>query len=765
MLKPGQPFSFPTFTTLKTLINQSLYPQALKSSTFLQNPQLTDSIYSLFIKSGFILDQFLAASLITHFSSSADFPRASQLLHDTLNPDTVVYNSLICGYARFGQSEPAFELFNGLRQVGLKPDVYTSSSLIKCCENFKQNEIAHGVFVKLGFVDSVFVVSGLVENYSKLGFFGEAEKCFDECLVLDSVVWTAMINGYVWNGEFKMGRDVFMAMRGLGLGVNEFSLTSVIGGLFDAKEGGQIHGYGVKMGYLYGRSTHLSNALINMYCRCGCKTDAVKVFDELPNPDVVSWTGRIDAAYDAAAAFELFKLCISRGLEINEYTIITILSSIEGPEMLKPGKQIHALSYKAGYMFAVPVYNVLISMYGKSWIMDDAKRAFDEMICRDSVSWNSLITGYTENGLGTQAIAVFSQMCNDSLKPNKYTLASILEVASSSKSPEQLMQIHSIIIKLGFISDDSMQCCLLTAYGKCNAIDESKRVFNEINKVESVHLNAMAGTFAHAGCHVDVLHLFQTRWNSSLEVDSITLSIVLKACGLLTDLDQGRVIHSLTLKSGLVIDNFIASAIIDVYCKCGSLDDAQKTFRNIAKDNLAAWNAMMMGYAQYGSYDEVCYLLDKMPKFGVKPDEITYLGVLSACCHAGLVNKAQYHLNSMFNLHGVIPCLEHYACLVDGLGRVGLLEEARSSIDQMPILPDARIWQILLSACNVHGNVDLGKFAARRLVELQPENESAFVLLSNLYASAGMWNDVGELRMEMKERIVCKEPGSSWILT
>ncbi|CAL5373939.1 unnamed protein product [Camellia sinensis] len=171
---------------------------------------------------------------------------------------------------------------------------------------------------------------------------------------------------------------------------------------------------------------------------------------------------------------------------------------------------------------------------------------------------------------------------------------------------------------------------------------------------------------------------------------------------------------------------------------------------------------MLMGYAQRGCFHEVFDLFKKMPELGMKPDEITYLGVLSSCCHAGLVNEAQSHLNSMFESHGVIPCLEHYACVVDVLGRVGLVEEAKRIIDQMPICPDAQIWQILLSACNIHGNVELGKVAAREL-QLQPENDSAYILLSNLYASAGMWNAVGSLRKEMKQRIIYTEPSSSWI--
>ena len=257
-------------------------------------------------------------------------------------------------------------------------------------------------------------------------------------------------------------------------------------------------------------------------------------------------------------------------------------------------------------------------------------------------------------------------------------------------------------------------------------------------------------------CHADTLNMFYTSRRLYLEIDSTIFSIVVKACGALTDLVQGRVVHSLCLKFGFDQDTFVESTVIDIYCKCGSIGDAQKAFRITSRDNLAAWNAMIMGYAQHGCFHEVSEIFEKMCKSGIESDEITFFGFLTSCCHEGLVREANDYLNSMFEHHGVIPHLEHYACMVDLLRRVGLLEDAKRTIDQMPIHPDAHIWQILLSACNIHGNVVLGNVAARKLLELQPENESAYLLLSNLYAYAGMWSDVGKLRKQRKEKVVHK---------
>ncbi|XVE57936.1 hypothetical protein DITRI_Ditri04bG0129500 [Diplodiscus trichospermus] len=749
--------------SIKALITQKLLPQALKTSLSPHSPLLTDQIYSHFVKSGHSLNPFLSSTLISHFAKHADFSRAISFFLDTPEPDTISFNSLISGFARFGQTASVFELFNELRQFGLKPDVFTLSGLVKGCERPEENEIVHSVCLRSGFGNGAFVVSGLIENYAKNGNLVSAEKCFRECLDVDNVVLTAMICGYFWNGEFDKGREVFVEMRDFGFELNEFSLTGVISGLFDVKEGQQIHGIGLKKGFLCGGSIHFNNAVMSLYSRCGIKVEAFKMFDEITDPDIVSWTERIGAAFDGFEAFGLFKSLRHKGLGVNEYTIINVLSVVAGEGMLCLGKQIQTVCQKEGFLRVVFVGNALICMYGKCGKMDDARSIFDDMVFQDSVSWNSLIAGYSENGFVSLTLEMFSTMQVVSVEVNSYTLASILGAVSDSNSLHLVVQIHSHMVKCGFMLDDYVVSCLITTYGRCGSSDESIRVFSDIHKITVMHLNAMLTTLVNADCHADSLDFFRNAVISNIEVDSKTFSIILKACSAITDLEQGRGIQSLALKSGFNHDCFVETAVIDLYCKCGSIGDAQKAFTCASIDNLAAWNAMITGYAQHGCYNEAFELYVRMTKSRIEPDEITYLGLLTSCCHAGLVHEALSYMNSMVECHGLIPHLEHYSCMIDLLGRVGLLQEAKKTIDQMPMKPDARIWQILLSACCIHGYVDMGRDAAIKLLELQPDNESAYILLSNFCASAGLWDAVRKLRREMKERLLCKEPGSSWI--
>lgn len=293
-------------------------------------------------------------------------------------------------------------------------------------------------------------------------------------------------------------------------------------------------------------------------------------------------------------------------------------------------------------------------------------------------------------------------------------------------------------------------------------MDYAKKVFSTVSESNVEHLQVMAATAVTAGCPEEALECCKSAVSLWSEIDVVTLSVVLKACSSLTNLGLGRAIHCLVMKSGLGSDRFVETAVVDFYCKSGSIADAQNIFVDISSHNLAAWNAMIMGYAQHGCYDEVLDLFGNMTELGIKPDEITYLGILQACCHVGLVKEANFHLSSMFEVHGVVPCLEHYACIVDLLGRVGLIKEAKLIIDQMPVSPDAQIWQSLLSACHNFGKLKLGEVAARELLKLQPENDSAYILMSNLYAKAGNWDAVRRMRKEMKEKSIYKEPGSSW---
>ncbi|KAG1360865.1 pentatricopeptide repeat-containing protein, chloroplastic-like [Cocos nucifera] len=746
----------------------ALLPEALRTSAVHHPTALTLQLLSLSLKSGLFPDLHLATHLIGRLSHYGHLSEARALLLHTPAADTAAWNALIAGCARNDRVELAFQLFKELPLHGLNPDAFTLSSLLKASSHGEilATEVVHGVAVKMGFLSAVYVFTGLLDNYSKIGELGLAEKCFEECPLLDSGVWTAMVSGYVKNGMIGSAVGTFKEILDLGLSLNEFCLTSVLAALsdgeFDVKQGKQIHCLSIKVGFLCCDLMPLSNALLSMYCRCGTKADGLRAFGEIQEPDVVSWSTLI-RVLDGDEALGLFRFLLSRDVDVNEFTLINVVSVIDGPELLRGGKQIQAWCFRNGFASIVSVGNALVSMYGKCGQINDAKQLFDEMAERDIISWNALIAACVANCMPDRVLWLFSWMRHSSFKPNISTLSSLFEAASRFSTSNLAAQIHSYIIKLGHIFDDCIATVLITLYGNCDRIDESKQVFDEVDRRVLVHMNAMASTFVQTGHHADAIKLFKRTRHVGMEVDNVSLSVVIKAYCALTSIEQGRSMHSLALKLGIDRDSLVGSGLVDIYCKCGSLGEAIKVFEELPKSNLATWNAMLTGYAQHGCYDKVINHFKKMMEEGIDPDEITFLGVLFASCHGGHVEEAYYYLNSMIEDHGVVPSVEHYACVVDLLGRLGQLEEAKRIIDQMPLSPDSRMWQIFLTACNIHVNVKLGEIAAQELLKLEPDNDSAYVLLSNIYAMIGKWDEVRKLRRGMRERTVWKEPGCSWI--
>lgn len=261
----------------------------------------------------------------------------------------------------------------------------------------------------------------------------------------------------------------------------------------------------------------------------------------------------------------------------------------------------------------------------------------------------------------------------------------------------------------------------------------------------------------------DALKLHSLMMESGARPDHSTIVVVLSACSLLASLRQGRQIHSIVIKSGYGWNISVGNTLITMYSKCGSIHDSEFVFRQMQNLDLVSWNTIIAGYARHGHYDKALGLFDEMRRNGLKPDGITFLSVLSACGHVGKVKESIDWFNSMVDDYGIAPKAEHYYCLVDILSRAGQLEKAYKFIREMPFEANGTVWGAFLGACHVHLNVDLAELAAKNLVELEPHNSGAYVMLSNIYAAAGMWRDVTRVRGLMKEQGIKKQPGYSWL--
>eukprot|EP01018_Ginkgo_biloba_P005621 Gb_23018 [translate_table: standard] len=408
-------------------------------------------------------------------------------------------------------------------------------------------------------------------------------------------------------------------------------------------------------------------------------------------------------------------------------------------------------------------WNTMITGYVKCGSVEDARQLFDKMPERDGVSWNAMIAGYASRGISKEALRLFWESHLTNVKPTHFTFTSVLSACASLPDLEQGKQVHVPIIKGGLELNVFVGCALLDMYAKCGNIEDAHRLFVRMPKGDVVSWTTIIGGYVQNGHGEEALKLFfQMRWED-VKPNQFTFASVLSACANIAALEHGKQVHVHVIQSGFESNIFVSSALVDMYAKCGSIEEAHQSFGKMHRRDLVSWTLMIAGYAQNGQGCEALQLFEQMLQAGMKPNHITFICVLSACSHSGLVDEGLRYFDSMSQDHGIAPTADHYACMIDLLGRAGHLVEAENIISNMPYEPDGSMWRALLGACRVHGNMELGKRAAERLFELEPQNAATYVQLSHIYAAAGRWDEVAKLRKLIKERGVKKDPGCSWI--
>eukprot|EP01018_Ginkgo_biloba_P013623 Gb_08394 [translate_table: standard] len=439
-----------------------------------------------------------------------------------------------------------------------------------------------------------------------------------------------------------------------------------------------------------------------------------------------------------------------------------LLRTCVSKRSLAEGKLIHAHIIKSGIQHDIYLGNNLVHMYVRCTSIVDARQVFDKMPERNTISWTAMIAGYAQNNYGEEALKLYCEMHRIDMQANQFTFASVLRACARLAALDQGRQIHAHIIGTEFESNVFVGSALVDMYAKCRNIDDARNMFEKMSERDAVSWNAMIAGYALNGHGEEALNHFNHMQNAGIKPYQATFSSVLMACATLIFLEPGKQVHGHTIKTGLESDVFVGSALLDMYAKCGSIQDAQNVFGKITARDAISWNAMIAGYAHHGLGKEVLRVFKQMKREGMKPNSSTFISVLSACSHAGLVEEGHGHFDSMFRDHEVTPKMEHYACMVDLLGRAGCLDEAHDFIRKMPFEPGVVTWRTLLGACRIHGDVVLAEHAAKRIFKLEPQDTPTWVLLSNVYAAACRWDDVSKVRKIMKDRgMIRNEPERS----
>ncbi|CAA2985375.1 pentatricopeptide repeat-containing At5g52630 [Olea europaea subsp. europaea] len=403
-----------------------------------------------------------------------------------------------------------------------------------------------------------------------------------------------------------------------------------------------------------------------------------------------------------------------------------------------------------------------------------AFKAFSRIGEKNVISWTAIISACGDNGDSAMGLDMFVQMLSEGVDPNEFTVTSVLSLCCIIQALGFGTQVHSLSLKLGYGSQIPVTNSIMYLYLKNGCINEAKKLFDGMNTISLVTWNAMIaghsqmmdlgqdGISTHFS-GIEALKIFQRMKRSGVKPDLYTFSSILTVCSNLVALEQGEQFHAQTIKTGFLSDVVVGTALVNMYNKCGSIVRASRAFVEMSARTLISWTSMITAFTQHGLCQQALQLFEDMRLVGVRPNKITFVGVLSACSQAGMVDEALAYFELMKNEYKINPVMDHYACLIDMFVRLGQIEQAFEFIKKMDFMPSEFIWSILIAGCRSHGKLELGFYAAEQLLDLKPKDPETYFLLLNMYFSASRWKDVSRVRKLMKDEKIGKLKDWSWI--
>lgn len=657
-----------------------------------------------------------------------------------------------------------------MNQHGAPISIQTAHGLLKRYIDTKDlvaGRKLYALITEAGLQSNTFLGSYFIRLFALSESFPESDLVFSKLKEPNVFNWTAIISALSQHGQSERAIKMHHQMQQANVQPDEYVFVAVLhacamtasltqGKLIHV----QIHGNGAKSDVFVG------NALIDMYAKCGDLKGALRVFHGLKKRDLVSWNAMI-AGYTQHGLSEM-ALCFfhsmqQESLKPSHVTFVSILKACSIVELLDQGKLIHAQVIEEGFESGIIIGSALTNMYAKCGKLVDACCVLDKQPSRHTGIWNALVTGYAQHGDGERALQLFQKMRHDGFKPNEVTFVCTLKACTGMEAFDSGKQIHTLIIDSGVEQNSYIGSSLIDMYSALGSLNDARRVFDRVLKHDEITWSAMVTGYAQHGCGEEALHLFQKMQLEGVRSDLFTYVNILKACTGIVALDQGQLIHGLIVENGLESDACLGSTLIDFYAKCGSLGDAANVFDHLPKQNLVTWSAMIGGYALHGNHKAALQFFDNMQHQGLKPDDVVFVSLLSTCAQMGLVKEGKQLFEAITKEFGLLPTGEHYNCLVDLLGRVGRLGEAESLMEFSPAKSSFVGWITLLSHCRAHGRVAMGRRCFDHIVGLDCGHASAYVLMADIYADAGMWDAAEKIRKMRNCTQAWKKPGQASI--
>ncbi|GAV73514.1 PPR domain-containing protein/PPR_2 domain-containing protein/DYW_deaminase domain-containing protein [Cephalotus follicularis] len=728
-------------------------------------------VHGLVVKLGLLCDVFVGTSLLHFYAAYGFVSNARKLFEEMPNRNVVSWTSLMVGYSDKGDPGEVVDMYRQMRHEGVSCNGNTYTIVISSCGLLENKFLGYqvlGCVIKSGLESNVSVGNSLVSMFGSFSSMEEASYVFCRMNERDSISWNSMLAANAHNGLCEESLRCFHQMRLIHNEINSVTISTIISACSSAdylKWGRGIHGLVVKVGL--DLNVFLCNTLLSMYSDAGRSEDAELVFQTMPEKDLISWNSMLSCyAQDGRCLgalnllFELFRTI----KPINFVTFTSAVVACSNSKDLIHGKTVHALVIVYGLYNNLIVGNALVTMYAKLGRMVEANQVLETMPKQEEVTWNAFIGGYAENNEPNESIKAFKMMRKEGIRASYITISNLLGAFwTPNDLPKHGMPIHAHIIFTGFESDIHVQNSLIMMYAKCGDLNSSNYIFDGVANKTSITCNAIISANTYNGFDEKALKLLVMMRRARIDLDHVTLSECLVAAAKLAILEEGQQVHGLAVKLGYAADNIFINSVMDMYGKCGEMDDVLRILPEPSDRPRLSWNILISAFARHGSIKKAMETFHEMLRQGQRPDHVTFVSLLSACSHGGLVDEGLAYYASMAKEFGFPQAIEHCVCIADLLGRSGRLSEAESFIKEMPVPPNDFVWRSLLAACKIHGNLELARKAAEHLFKLDPSDDSAYVLYSNVCATTGRWDDLEDVRREMGFKKVKKEPACSWV--
>lgn len=592
---------------------------------------------------------------------------------------------------------------------------------------------------------------------------------FDKMPQRTTVSFNVLISAYSRSTQhavksFKM----FVLLGKEGLTPNGSTFTSLLQAssfLEDSILGSTVHTQVIRCGF--SGNSFVQTSLLGMYSCCGDLESGKEVFSSIVEKDCVAWNSIISGYMkndNIDGGLQLYGRMLMCGTSPTQFTYSVVLNACGKQKHHALGQLVHTRLIISGVPTDLPLQNSLLDMYSRCGDIQTAFEVFRRIEDLDLVSWNSMIAGYSESGRGEEAMEMFvqlQQMTYD--KPDEYTFAAVIAATGAFPASDYGKPLHAQVLKTGYERNVYVGSTLVSMYFHNGEADCAQMIFSLIAEKDAILWTEMITGHCRMADGENAIRFFHGMSQQGQKIDSFALSSALSACADLATLKQGEMIHSEAIKMGYGVEISVCGSLIDMYAKTGELQAAELILFEMEFPDLKCWNAILCGYSHHGKAEEALKLFDEILKHSLKPDQVTFVSLLSACSHCGFVDEGKFLWNCIRE-RGLRPLPKHYSCMVSLLSRAGLLEEAEEMILDSPFSGNyLDLWRTLLNSCIITKNLGLGVRAAERALNIDADDGATHILLTNLYAAAGKWDEVTRMRRRIRELVLDKDPGLSWV--